>query len=78
MARFEWDPSTVKVDWALDGAIPWENGPATRPGTVHIASSVDEIATNGAEISAGTVPAQPFMLLGQMGVADPSRVADGR
>ena len=59
MARFEWDPATIKVDWALDGPIPWTGAPAAAPGTVHLAPSVDALAVAGAEMSAGVVPRDP-------------------
>jgi len=77
MRRFEWDPGTVKVDWALDAPIPWTNAPAKPPGTVHLAESVNELALVGHQIAAGAIPAQPFLLLGQMAAADPSRAPQG-
>ena len=77
MRRFEWDPGTVKVDWALDSPIPWENAPSKTPGTVHLAESVGELSTFGNQIASNTVPARPFMLLGQMAAADASRAPRG-
>ncbi len=77
MRRFEWDPGTVKVDWALDGPVPWKSPPSKPAGTVHIAESIEELAVAGAQISSGDVPAQPFLLVGQMAAADPSRAPDG-
>ncbi|HSE08135.1 MAG TPA: NAD(P)/FAD-dependent oxidoreductase [Nocardioidaceae bacterium] len=78
MERFEWDPGTVKVDWALDGPIPWAKAPSVAPGTVHIAESVDELATAGSQIVAHTVPDRPFLLMGQMAAADPTRAPSGK
>jgi phytoene dehydrogenase-like protein len=77
MGRFEWDPSTVKVDWALDGTVPWTGAPDAAPGTVHIADSLDALSLSGGQVAAGLVPEQPFLLVGQMGVADPTRVPEG-
>jgi phytoene dehydrogenase-like protein len=77
MARFEWDPGTVKVDWALDAPIPWVNAPAQAPGTVHLAESLDELSQAGHEIATGAVPAKPFLLVGQMAAADPTRAPQG-
>ena len=77
MEHFEWDPGTVKVDFALSGPVPWASTPAAAPGTVHIAESIDEIRQNGAHLAAGAVPAVPFLLCGQMAVADPSRAPQG-
>ena len=78
MRRFEWDPGTIKVDWALGGPVPWTNSPARAPGTVHVAESVDELATSYAQVSSHAVPATPFLLLGQMAAADPSRAPAGQ
>ncbi|HET7800130.1 MAG TPA: NAD(P)/FAD-dependent oxidoreductase [Humibacillus xanthopallidus] len=77
MARFEWDPATVKVDWALDGPIPWTGAPARAPGTVHLAPSVEALAVAGAETSAGVVPREGLILLGQMATTDPTRAPAG-
>jgi phytoene dehydrogenase-like protein len=78
MSRFEWDPGTVKVDWALDGPLPWAVTPSKAPGTVHLAESVDELATAGAHVVSHTVPDRPFLLLGQMAAADPTRAPAGK
>ena len=75
MSRFEWDPGTVKVDWALDGPVPWTSAPEQAPGTVHVAETVEEVVLAGAQVGAGAVPAEPFLLMGQMAAADPSRAA---
>jgi phytoene dehydrogenase-like protein len=77
MRGFEWDPGTVKVDWALDGPIPWQEKPSKSPGTVHIADSVDSLSLAAAQIAAGRVPDEPFLLMGQMTTADPTRSPAG-
>jgi phytoene dehydrogenase-like protein len=77
MRGFEWDPGTVKVDWALDGPIPWADRPSTAPGTVHIADSLEELAVAQLQINNGAVPARPFMLTGQMTATDPTRSPRG-
>jgi phytoene dehydrogenase-like protein len=77
MQNFEWDPGTVKVDWALDSVVPWNNAPARSPGTVHLAESVDELTTAMHQVSSNTVPERPFMLVGQMAAADPTRAPQG-
>jgi len=77
MRAFELDPGTVKVDWALDGEIPWANRPPHAPGTVHVADSVEQMREAMSQAAAGAVPAKPFMLLGQMTTADPTRSPAG-
>ena len=54
---FALDPGTVKVDWALDGPIPWTGAPDRAPGTVHIADSVEEMNVAMSQVQAGAVPA---------------------
>jgi phytoene dehydrogenase-like protein len=74
---FEWDPATVKVDWALDSPIPWRDTPELSPGTAHIADSVDDLRRWSAQLSAGQIPDNPFLLMGQMTTADPTRSPAG-
>jgi phytoene dehydrogenase-like protein len=77
MRGFQLDPSTVKVDWALDGPIPWASAPPHAPGTFHVAVSVAEMTEALSQVASGMVPANPFMLAGQMTTADPSRSPAG-
>ncbi len=77
MKLFRWDPGTVKVDWALDGPVPWTAPPSAAPGTVHVSESVEEVLTWQREMDAGAVPSRPFLLVGQMAAADPTRAPQG-
>ncbi len=77
MGTFRLDPSTVKVDWALDGPIPWAAPPAVPPGTFHVADSLEELALTQTQLGVHTIPDKPFMLGGQMTTADPSRSPAG-
>ena len=77
MRSFELDPATVKVDWALDGPVPWASRPDHAPGTVHVAESVDEMTQAFSQVSAHAVPADPFLLAGQMTTSDPTRSPAG-
>lgn len=77
MGRFQWDDATFKVDWALDGPVPWSNPEARLAGTVHLAGGMDDLTLMSARLATRTVPERPFVLLGQMAVADPSRAPEG-
>ena len=77
MAAFQLDPGTVKVDWALSGPVPWASAPAVAPGTVHVADDVAEMMQYSGQLSAGLVPARPFLLVGQMTTADGTRSPAG-
>jgi phytoene dehydrogenase-like protein len=69
--------STVKVDWALDGPIPWENPGVLGAGTVHVAGTDEEFLRSVKQAHDG--PAEhPFLLLGQQTVADPTRAPEGK
>ncbi|MGW7395110.1 phytoene desaturase family protein [Streptomyces cyaneofuscatus] len=73
MRRFQWDFATFKVDWALNGPIPWSSAAAASAGTVHLAEGVDELTRFASQIARGLVPDRPFLLMGQMTTADASR-----
>jgi phytoene dehydrogenase-like protein len=77
MDAFQFDPGTVKVDWALDGPVPWRGTPVVAPGTVHVADSVEEMTESLGQVQAGAVPARPFLLAGQMTTTDPTRSPAG-
>jgi phytoene dehydrogenase-like protein len=77
MKRFQLDPGTVKVDWALDRPVPWSTTPDRMPGTVHIASSTDQLTSSLQQVNAHSVPAEPFLLMGQMTTSDPTRSPAG-
>ncbi len=77
MKAFQLDPSTVKVDWALSGPVPWQTAPDKAPGTLHIADSVADMAQALGQVSSGLIPAHPFMLAGQMTTTDPTRSPAG-
>lgn len=77
LRRFQWDFATFKVDWALDGPVPWRAEQAARAGTVHLADGVDELTRFAAQIAMRQVPDRPFALFGQMTTADPVRSPKG-
>ena len=77
LRRFQWDFSTLKVDWALDRAIPWTAPETASAGTVHLAADMNELSDYALQVSTHRLPARPFVLLGQMTTADPSRSPTG-
>lgn len=77
LRRFQWDFSTFKVDWALDGPVPWTARPAAGAGTLHLADGVDDLTRFAAQLATRHVPDRPFMLFGQMTTADPTRSPAG-
>ncbi|MGH3759282.1 phytoene desaturase family protein [Actinophytocola sp.] len=77
LAHFHWDDGTVKVDWALSGPIPWRAAEVGRAGTVHLGADLDGMSGLATDLTCGRVPRTPFLLLGQMTTADPSRSPAG-
>ncbi|WP_405093514.1 NAD(P)/FAD-dependent oxidoreductase [Micromonospora sp. NBC_01392] len=77
LAHFKWDGSTLKVDWALSAPVPWRNRDVTGAGTVHLGADLDGLTTYAAALARGEVPTDPFLLVGQMTVADPSHSPPG-
>jgi phytoene dehydrogenase-like protein len=77
LRRFHRAGGTVKVNWALDGPVPWTDPLAAGAGTVHLADSLDELTQTSAELAIGAVPANPFLLIGQMTTTDPTRSPAG-
>ncbi|MCW4354255.1 NAD(P)/FAD-dependent oxidoreductase [Hoyosella sp. YIM 151337] len=73
--RFRRGPGAFKVDFAIEGGVPWRNPDAHRAGTVHLAGTYKELAATERDIHAGRMPAQPFVLVGQQYLADPQRSA---
>jgi len=71
--RFRRGPGAFKVDFAVEGGVPWTNPDAHRAGTVHLAGTYAELAATEREIHAGRMPERPFVLVGQQYLADPQR-----
>ena len=75
--RFQWDASTVKVDWALSAPVPWSAPSARAAGTVHIADSLNDLTRWSADLATHTLPARPFLLFGQQSMTDQTRQPAG-
>jgi len=77
LERFQWDNATVKVDWALSRPIPWTAEGARGAGTVHVGGELDNLSRYCHALDLQLIPAQPFVILGQMTTADPTRSPAG-
>ncbi len=77
LRNFQWDHGTVKVDWALDGPVPWEAAEARQAGTVHVADDLDDLTRYSAQLATAQLPDRPFLVFGQQAVADPTRAPAG-
>jgi phytoene dehydrogenase-like protein len=77
LQRYVYGPATLKVDWALDGVIPWANDEVRHAGTVHVGGTAAQMLESVDE-ARHALPRRPFLLLGQQSVADPSRAPEGK
>ncbi len=73
--RFRHGPGAFKVDYAVEGGVPWAYEPARSAGTVHLGGSLAEIAAAEKLVHVGRMPERPFVLVGQQYLADPTRSA---
>jgi len=71
--KFRRGPGAFKVDFAVEGGVPWTNPDAHWAGTVHLAGTYAEVAATERDIHAGRMPERPFVLIGQQYLADPQR-----
>ncbi len=71
--RFRRAPGAFKIDLAVQGGIPWANPGVARAGTVHLGGSLEELQILERDVQRGIMPENPFVLVGQQYVADPSR-----
>jgi phytoene dehydrogenase-like protein len=78
LTRFRYGPGVHKVDWALDGPIPWADPEVARGGTVHVGGTFEEIAAAEEEVVRGGHPERPFILLAQQSRFDPTRAPAGK
>ena len=78
LRRYRYGPGSFKVDWALDGPIPWSSPGCHRAGTVHLGGTLEEIANSERAPRHGSVDSRPFTLLVQPSVCDPSRAPAGK
>ena len=78
LRRYRYGPGVFKVDYALDGPVPWRDPAVARAGTVHVGGSFDDIREGEAEIARGRHADRPFVLVAQPSAFDPSRAPAGK
>lgn len=78
LRRFRWGPGLYKVDWALDGPIPWADPACGEAATVHLGGSMEAIAAGERAAWRGDTSDTPYVLLAQPGRFDPTRAPPGK
>jgi phytoene dehydrogenase-like protein len=78
LSRFRYGPGIFKIDWALDGPIPWGDPAAARAGTVHLGGSAGEVAESERAAAAARRSDRPFVIVVQASRFDPTRAPEGK
>jgi phytoene dehydrogenase-like protein len=78
LQRFRYGPGVFKVDWALDGPVPWAAEECLRAGTVHLGGTLEEIAASEEAVWRGEAPERPYVLAAQQSLFDETRAPDGK
>jgi phytoene dehydrogenase-like protein len=78
LKRYRYGPGAFKVEWALDGPIPWRAKGCRRVATVHVGGMLEEIAEAENGIWRDKHPERPFVLLTQQSLFDPTRAPEGK
>jgi phytoene dehydrogenase-like protein len=78
LEKYRYGPGVFKMDWALDGPIPWKAAECAQSATVHLGGTMEEIAASERAPWAGTIERRPFVLLTQPSLFDPSRAPAGK
>jgi len=78
LRKFRYGPGVFKIDWALDGPIPWRAEECRHSATVHVGGTIEEIARHEAAIWHGRTTDRPFVLVAQQSLFDDSRAPEGK
>ncbi len=77
LSGYRYGPGVFKMDWALDGPIPWKAAEVGRSATVHVGGTMAEIAAAERAVCRGEHPERPFILLAQSSLFDTTRAPRG-
>jgi phytoene dehydrogenase-like protein len=78
LGRYRHGPGAFKLDWALDGPIPWRSPDCVRAATVHLGATLDEISASEWGAWRGRPVDRPFVILAQHTLFDPTRAPEGK
>jgi phytoene dehydrogenase-like protein len=78
IGRYRYGPGVFKLDWALSEPIPWKDPECARAGTLHLGGSLDALNRATEQSWSGRPPEDPYVLVAQPSLFDPTRAPDGR
>lgn len=78
LSKFRYGPGIFKIDWALNGPIPWKDPACSQAATVHIGSRFEEILQSELDAWNGKISTKPFVILAQQSLFDSTRAPAGK
>ena len=78
LQRYRYGPGVFKIDYALDGPVPWRAQECLRAGTVHLGGTLNEIALSERQVARGQPPEAPYVLVAQQSLFDETRAPAGK
>lgn len=78
LEKYRYGMGVYKVDWALDGQVPFKDENARLAGTVHLGGTLKEIAWSEKQSAKGNYVEKPFVLLAQQSLFDNTRAPEGK
>ncbi|HEX9983043.1 MAG TPA: NAD(P)/FAD-dependent oxidoreductase [Thermoanaerobaculia bacterium] len=78
LRKFRYGPGSFKIDWALDGPIPWKAPECARAATVHVGGTIEQIAEHESAVWRGRTSDRPFILVAQQSMFDSTRAPAGK
>ncbi|MCH8876156.1 MAG: NAD(P)/FAD-dependent oxidoreductase [Chloroflexi bacterium] len=78
LGRYRYGPGVFKVDWALDGPVPWQAEACRKSATLHLGGTLEEIAEAERMVGRGEHPPHPFVIFAQQSLFDPTRAPKGK
>ncbi len=78
LGRYRYGPGVFKLDWALDGPIPWRDPRCLEASTVHVGGTLDEIRASERDMYRGRHTERPYLILCQQSDFDDTRAPAGK
>lgn len=78
LRRWQHDAGTFKVDFALDGPVPWTAAECREAGVVHVGDTLDDFVRSFRAARQGAFPERPVLVVGQHSLFDPTRAPEGK
>ena len=78
LGRYRYGPGVFKLDWALDGPIPWKDPACLEASTVHVGGTLEEICASERDMYRGRHSDRPYLIVCQQSQFDASRAPAGK